>query len=401
MNDAPTSSRLAIVLSHPTQYYSPWFRWLQNHGGLTLRVFYLWDFGVTTRRDPKFEASFQWDVDLLSGYESEFVPNVARDPNTQIFSGLRNPTLTARLAAWQPSAVLLFGYKSSSHLRTILWCRLRGVPLLFRGDSHFLGRGTPGLTPRLILGTLFAQFAAFLPVGAANRDYFTALGVPERKLFRTPHAVNDALFDPARPEHQAATTSLRRSLGLEPATHVVLYAGKLVPEKQPRELLAAFLAFRPAQTALVFVGEGPEKTGLQREAGDSSGSAVHFLPFANQSEMPSRYLLADIFVLPSRGQYETWGLAVNEAMHMGVPALVSDRVGCQRDLVSPGETGWVFRHDDPSDLRTQLSAALDLLRDPVAAAALHERVRVRMAGFTYAQAAAGLKFALTAIASPT
>ena len=401
MNDASTSSRLAIVLSHPTQYYSPWFRWLQAHAGLTLRVFYLWDFGVTTRRDPKFETSFQWDVDLLSGYESEFVPNVARAPNTQNFSGLRNPALTARLAAWQPSAVLLFGYKSSSHLRTVLWSRLRGVPLIFRGDSHFLGRGTPGWATRLILGTLFAQFAAFLPVGSANRDYFTTLGVPKRKLFPTPHAVNDALFDPARPEVQAAATALRHSLGIEPATRIVLYAGKLVPEKQPRELLAAFQSLRASQSALVFVGDGPEKPALLLEAGNPASSAVHFLPFANQSEMPSRYLLADLFVLPSRGQYETWGLAVNEAMHMGVPALVSDRVGCQRDLVSLGETGWVFRHDDPADLRTQLDAALDTLRDPVAAAALREKMRGRIAGFTYAQAAAGLKSALTAIASPT
>jgi glycosyltransferase involved in cell wall biosynthesis len=53
--------------------------------------------------------------------------------------------------------------------------------------------------------------------------------------------------------------------------------------------------------------------------------------------MPARYLLADLFVLASRGLYETWGLAVNEAMHMGVPALVSDRVGCQRDLVRDKE----------------------------------------------------------------
>jgi glycosyltransferase involved in cell wall biosynthesis len=66
--------------------------------------------------------------------------------------------------------------------------------------------------------------------------------------------------------------------------------------------------------------------------------------------MPARYLLADIFVLPSRGHYETWGLAVNEAMHLGVPCLVSDLVGCQRDLVTPGETGWVFSADDPEAL---------------------------------------------------
>jgi glycosyltransferase involved in cell wall biosynthesis len=116
---------------------------------------------------------------------------------------------------------------------------------------------------------------------------------------------------------------------------------------------------------------------------------VHFLPFANQSEMPARYLLADVFALPSRGLYETWGLAVNEAMHMGVPCLVSDRVGSQQDLVTPGKTGWVFRAEDPADLRVQLDQALTSDLE-----GLRKNVAARIAGYTYAQTTQGLLAAL-------
>jgi len=377
--------RLAIVLSHPTQYYSPWFRWMRAHAGFELRVFYLWQFGVQPTRDRQFQATFQWDVDLLSGYEHEFVPNTSADPGTHHFGGLRNPPLPDRLAAWRPDAVLLFGYKSSSQLRALAWARLHRVPVIFRGDSHLLGRGGLPLSTRIALRLLYSQIAAFAYVGAANRDYFRGLGVAERKLFFAPHAVDDTLFDPQRPEVQSAAAALRGQLGLAPGTRVVLYAGKLVPAKQPRELLEAFLALRPAHAALVFVGEGEEKPALLELARRAPAGAVHFLPFANQSEMPSRYALADIFALPSRGWYETWGLAVNEAMHLGVPALVSDRVGCQRDLVTEGETGWVFRADDPNHLRERLAAALgaDL-------AAYRPRVAARIAGYRYAQASAGL-----------
>src|SRR5215212_3627977 len=129
----PPAMRLGVVLSHPTQYYSPWFRWLAANTALDLRVFYLWEFGVAAQRDRQFGATFKWDVDLLSGYAHEFVPNIARDPGTHHFGGLRNPQLTARLAAWNPSAILLFGYKWSAHLRTIFWARRRRIPLLFRG----------------------------------------------------------------------------------------------------------------------------------------------------------------------------------------------------------------------------------------------------------------------------
>ena len=333
MTANPVRPRLAVVLSHPTQYYSPWFRWLNTHASLDLRVFYLWEFGVRPTRDPNFQATFSWDVDLLSGYPHEFIPNTSSDPGTHHFFGLRNPGLLARLSKWNPDTVLVFGYKSLSQSSVIAWARLRGVPLIFRGDSHFLGRGRPRLSIRLALRCLYAQFKALTYVGAANRDYFTTLGVPDSKLVFAPHAVNHALFETTRPETAAQAIALRASLGIAPSSRVLLYAGKFVPAKQPRELLAAFLAMRRPEAVLVFVGDGEEKAALMSLAREAPPGTVHFLPFANQSEMPARYLMADIFALPSRGHYETWGLAVNEAMHMGLPCLVSDRVGCQQDLV--------------------------------------------------------------------
>ena len=384
--------RLAIVLSHPTQYYSPWFRWLRTQTALTLRVFYLWEFGVQARRDPRFGATFAWDVDLLSGYESEFVPNVSRRPGTEHFWGLRNPSLAARLAVWRPDALLLFGYAYASHLRTILWARQHGVPLVFRGDSHFLGRPAPAGHRTWLLRLLFRQFAAMTYVGQANRAYFEKLGVPSKKLFFAPHAVNHELFDAHRPEPRAAAVGLRQSLGLSPETRVVLYAGKFHPEKQPLALLDSFLALHPPGAALVFVGDGEERERLKERAREAPPGTVHFLPFANQSEMPARYLLADIFALPSRGLYETWGLAVNEAMHMGVPCLVSDRVGCQQDLVSDGQTGWVFRAGDRMHLQAKLAEALAADLAP-----FKPQVAARIAGYRYETATSGLLAALQSL----
>jgi glycosyltransferase involved in cell wall biosynthesis len=362
---------------------------LRTHTTLEFRVFYLWDFGVQARRDRCFGVTFAWDVDLLSGYDSEFVPNVARRPSADRFWGLRNPELPARLAAWQPNAVLLFGYAYASHLQTILWARRHRVPLVFRGDSHFLGRPTPSWPSVWLLRRLYRQFAAVTYVGRANREYFEKLGVPSTKLFFAPHTVNHEHFDASRPEYRAAAVGLRQSLGLSPETRVVLYAGKFHPEKQPLALLESFLALRPPGAALVFVGDGEERELLKARARQAPPGTVHFLPFANQSAMPACYLLADVFALPSRGLYETWGLAVNEAMHMGVPCLVSDRVGCQQDLITDGETGWVFRAGDRAHLQAKLAEALAADLAP-----FKPRVAARIAGYTYETAAVGLLAAL-------
>jgi glycosyltransferase involved in cell wall biosynthesis len=384
--------RLGIVLSHPTQYYSPWFRWLRTHAAIEFRVFYLWDFGVTGRRDPEFGVKLTWDVDLLSGYDAEFVPNCAERPGTDHFWGLRNPALPRRLAAWRPDAVLLFGYHYATHLRAIAWCRWKNIPLIFRGDSHLLGQPRPSRFKRAALRLLYRQFSAITYVGAANRAYFEAFGVPAPHLHFSPHSVDHGHFNPANPDYCDAARRLRSELAISSGKRVVLFAGKLVPRKQPLALLEAFLSAPRPDVTLLFVGDGEQKPVLQALAAQNPAADVRFLPFVNQSEMPACYLLADLFVLPSRGNSETWGLAVNEAMHMGIPCLVSDVVGCQADLVTDGETGWVFRAGDSAHLPVKLAEALAALdRD---ASGFKSRVAARIADYTYEQTTAGLLRAL-------
>jgi glycosyltransferase involved in cell wall biosynthesis len=388
---APTQ-RLAVVVSHPIQYYAPWFRWLTDQRW-TLRVFYLRDAGVVAHLDREFGRSFEWDVDLLSGYVAEFVPNVARDPGTHHFCGLNNPELGSRLRTWKPDAILLFGYNYLTHLKVLL---NPPAPLIFRGDSHLLDAPSPSRFKRWALRWVYGRCAAITYVGQANREYFRAFGVTTEKLFHAPHCVDSTHFC-ATPATRAAAENLRDSLGLR-GKRIVLFAGKLIPKKRPLELMTAFIALADSGAALVIVGEGVELPALQQLAASRPECCVRFLPFANQSEMPSRYLLADVFALPSGGPEETWGLAVNEAMHLGVPCLVSDRVGCQRDLVTDGETGWVF----PAGNATGLCHALEraLANTALDAGGFRSRVDSRIAGYTFANATDGLARAVRSLPSP-
>ncbi|MCY7391481.1 MAG: glycosyltransferase family 1 protein, partial [Leptolyngbyaceae cyanobacterium CAN_BIN12] len=49
--------KLAIVTSHPIQYYAPWFRHIAQQNDFRIKVFYLWDFGVTNQVDVGFKQS--------------------------------------------------------------------------------------------------------------------------------------------------------------------------------------------------------------------------------------------------------------------------------------------------------------------------------------------------------
>lgn len=383
--------RLAIVGTHPIQYYAPWFARLAREAALEVRVFYLWDSGVVARTDPGFGTAVRWDVPLLEGYGYEFVPNRSRKPGTDRFLGLWNPSLTVRLRDWRPDAVLLTAYNYASLVALLLRKPAVGAPFLLRGDSHRLlpERGLVAALKRAVLRGLFRGIDGALYVGRANREYFLQHGIPDDRLFHAPHAVDIDRFAAARAAAEAEAPAWRASLGIPRAHRVVLFAGKFEDKKRPLDLLRAFAEARLAGVSLLFVGSGPLEARLREAAAGSQH--VCFAPFQNQSRMPLVYAAGDVLVLPSFGRSETWGLAVNEAMCMGRAAIVSDHVGCARDLVLPGQTGLVFPAGDVGALAAALRQAME---DPARLREWGAQATRHIQSYSYQAATAGLLAAL-------
>ena len=136
---------------------------------------------------------------------------------------------------------------------------------------------------------------------------------------------------------------------------MVLYAAKLIAVKACADLIRAFGSRRREGSSLVIAGDGPLRGELTRLARSFPSASIHFLGFINQSRMPATYALGNVFVLPS--VVEPWGLAVNEAMNLGLPVIASDHVGAGPDLVSP-DNGWVFPAGDWQALGRILDSAL-------------------------------------------
>lgn len=348
-------TRLAIVVSHPIQYYVPLYRRLAQRKDVQIKVFYTWHAGQKQVHDRGFGIALAWDIPLTEGYEHELVPNVAADPGTHHFFGLRNPTLVDRVAGWKPDCVHVTGWAWRSHLEALRAFRRKGVATLFRGDSHLLDGKTQG--PRwwmkhALLKCIYAWPSAFAYVGEANRAYYRAFGVAADRLVHCPHSIEVDRFAEPSDVYEAEAARWRHELGIAADRCVLLFAGKFEPKKRPLDLMRAVQESGAANLLLVLVGDGEQAAAVKSIAA-MAPDRFRVLPFQNQSRMPVVYRLGDLFVLPS-AYGETWGLAVNEAMSCGRAVIVSNRVGCARDVVDDS-CGRVFPWDDLSEMLRQMN----------------------------------------------
>lgn len=346
--------RLAILTSHPIQYYSPWYRELARLCDLT--VFFAHR-PTPSEQGEGFGTAFSWDVDLLSGYEHEFLPNRATAPGSSHYRGCDTPSIGERLAAGGFEALIVTGWHLRSYWQGVRAAKRLGIPVFVRGDSQL---GTPRplwkrFGKELAYRLLLRRFDGFLCTGQRNRAYLRHYGVPESKLHDAPHFVdNEAFREKAAAADRAA---VRRKWGVPEDATVALFVGKFIPKKRPADLLEALARMPVARRPVaVLVGSGELEEKLRTRARELGVPAV-FAGFHNQNELPAAYAAADVLVLPSDGG-ETWGLVVNEAMACGIPTIVSEACGCAPDLIEEGITGFRFPCGDLEGL----ARALETLR---------------------------------------
>ena len=359
--------RLAIVASHPVQYYAPLFRVLAAR--IEPTVFYAHQSTPEQQAAAGFAHPFDWDIDLLGGYAHVFLRNVAKTPASDRFGGCDTPEIGARLAGFD--AVLVMGWHLKCFWQAIVAAKRRGLPVLVRGDSQLATPRSPArrALKALLYPGLMRVFDAALYVGQRNRAYYRRYGMSEARLFHSPHCIDAQRFQAGATGE--ARARVRQILGVAPDEKLVVFVGKLVATKRPFDLIDA-IAKSPVEgrPAAMFVGSGPAEAELRARA-QTLQTPAHFLGFCNQSRMPAVLAAADLLVFPSQG--ETWGLVANEALACGLPILLSDAVGCAPDLAADARVGRVFPTGDVDALAKAMSAMLAEPADAAAIARLSER----------------------------
>lgn len=392
--------RLGIVLSHPVEHFAPFFCRLAKEPELDIRVYYYSTQGVEPSFDDEFNVQYQWDVPLLEGYPYQVLPIWSGRISSQRSAWSINPRLWQVIYNERFDAMLFYGWRMLSNWIGFLACIRSGTPILLIADTT-KERQRPGWVRwlrRSVLRWLFSRVAAFLITSPRNRGFYRRYGISEDRMFFVPLCPDIVRFQREAVNTLRNQSAVCAKYGLPAELPIIIFSGKLVPNKRPFDLLRAFyeLHERGVKAALIFVGEGSERKALEHYVCKHNLRQVYFLGFHNQSEMPALYAMSDVFVLPSERDQSP--LSVLEAMACGLPCVLSEGVGRwgKDDAVRPGHNGYVFPTGHVEELADGLQPLLtdDDLRRHMSEASL-----ALVQNWSYDSGVIGILHALRAVRS--
>jgi glycosyltransferase involved in cell wall biosynthesis len=204
----------------------------------------------------------------------------------------------------------------------------------------------------------YSQMEEVMVPSNGTREQLQSRGLPPERMKPLPRWVDTETYSP-----DLRNPSFWKSRGIGLGGFVLLYVGRVSREKGLEMLVSAFrgLVDGGAAISLAVIGDGPYREEMEASL---AGYPSQFTGYLAGEQLQRGYASADLFVFPSAT--DTFGNVVLEAQASGLPVIVSDEGG-PRELMVPGETGFVFCAGSTDDLA---SAIRSMISDPQQLAAM-------------------------------
>lgn len=324
-------------------------------------MLYIMDLIENVYKKTPYEFQFVFCYDKLTGKDDLHLPQ-----GTVICSGdatQRRKQVKEIFRQFDPDFAVINGYVGTEQETAIRWCQKHKVPYAIETDTplHIPENPVKAMLKKLYLKSLLKNPSCYgFPGGTPQKENLVYYGIPEEKCHIMPMCVSTVRLR-EEADKLPDKDAIKASHGLA-GKDVFLFVGRLEQVKNVPVLLHAFSELKKENpnAALLIVGDGSEAVSLKEMAADMQD--VHFAGYVVFPELVEYYKLADVFVLPSC--YEPWGLVVNEALALGLPVVVSDHVGCRKDLIVEGKNGCVFINGNSHELKSAMVRAM-ALRQPM------------------------------------
>ncbi len=292
---------------------------------------------ITEKRDDHWPA-----VEQIEGYEIRRLPCLYRRHLHAITSLL---SFAGFLLRYGHSFDVWHVHQYGPHAAlAIVFGKLLRRPVVLKltssasmGISQALGSGIFGR----LLAVLHRQVDMCLAVSEETRVEASQFGIAEQRIYLAPNGVDGYQFHPVSTQERRTA---QRILGLE-CQRLVLFVGRLSPEKNPLGLLDAWAAIdhsMHSDAMLALVGDGPEEKQIRSKIKALDLEGTVYLA-GQRTDVAIWYRAADIYVIASHN--EGLSNSMVEALASGLP-VISTSVSGASEYIQTTNAGYVVPIDD-------------------------------------------------------
>lgn len=339
--------KLGIVISHPTQFEGPFFKYITKKNVIDLEVIYYDKNRLINFYDPELKLDLNWGINLLNGYEYKLIPE-----KTTYF-WLRDHLKKAKY-----DLLIINGYNRLVLLYSIFlgkrYCKKIGLRLdtvEFENNITF-----KKFIKKKIYNIFNLTFDHFFAIGTLTKNFLKRVGIPESKVSIFSYVIDIDFFKQNSRLDNEERKQLRRKAGISEDAKVVLSVAKFSEREAPWDILKALTFITDINVQLLLVGDGPEKDKLKQFAEAHLKDKVTFAGYIKYPDLPKYYGISDLFIHSSRN--EPWGVSIQEAIASGLPVIGADRVGATVDLIEENYNGFVYKINAVEDLSLKIKKVL-------------------------------------------
>lgn len=265
-----------------------------------------------------------------------------------------------------------------SGLLALRYCRPHKIPIIFTNHTRYdlLAQAYLPLLPEIISHRLLETY---MPPYCEAVDMVISPSLGMANILRELQVESPIEIVPNGVElhrfYQAKALS-RTEFGFSDDDILLVYAGRLGPEKNLEFLLQAFIGVAETldHARLLIVGDGPRRESLIRQGTQGNlGERIHFVGMVEYDKMPGYLRMCDIFVSASIS--EVHPLSMIEAMGVGLPILGIHSPGVE-DIIEDGVTGFLSSNNLAAFTAKMTRLCMqDDLRKKMGQTALHASAR--------------------------
>jgi len=320
--------KIAFIVTHPTQFEVPFYKYLNRTGKDNLfHVFYLDEPG--DHYDTELKQKINWGLNMYEGYS---------------FTVLKQRTKFQQLGQILEERhfdiVILNGYKGA-YLGLKEFVKSKGIAVGLRIDSVLFNQSSfKNLLRKLFLSRIYRSFDLLFATGKLSKEYLKVMNVNEKRTSFFYYCTDNSYFK-CKSKDKIKREELKRTWKINDEK-VILIVAKFNKRESPWDALKAFVKLNRNDLVLVIAGDGEEREQLESYALKFPDLKITFPGYISYSELPYYYGISEIFI--HSAQNEPWGVSVQEALASGCAVIASDRVGAAFDLIRDSKNGFIYKY---------------------------------------------------------